>query len=174
EEVNAVLHRPEGALWTFYDASLRTLLPKQGAQYVSVPAGGITLNPGFVAFFNRAAAIADAFYGRGTDLPRVTYSLKPVASEGIQEVTLKLDGQVFTTTANNAAAKQFTWPGTAVHEAKASLKFGGTELGWSDNSGVWAVFQFFEEAERWVPAGDTYQLEWIVRTGKKPMTLPSG
>src|ERR1041384_6238901 len=25
--------------------------------------------------------------------------------------------------------------------AKASVKFGGTDLGWSDNDGLWAVFQ---------------------------------
>ena len=54
------------------------------------------------------------------------------------------------------------------------MKFGGTDLGWSDNDGLWAVFQFFEEAERWVPAGGSYQLEWTVRAGKKAMTLPSG
>jgi hypothetical protein len=36
------------------------------------------------------------------------------------------------------------------------------------------VFQFFEEAERWVPSGGAYDLEWTVRAGKKAMTLPSG
>jgi hypothetical protein len=54
------------------------------------------------------------------------------------------------------------------------VKFGGTDLGWSDNDGLWAVFQFFEEAERWVPSGGAYDLEWTVRAGKKAMTLPSG
>jgi type VI secretion system protein ImpL len=173
-EVNGILHRPDGALWAFYDANLQRLLPKQGAQYVPVSAGGITLNPGFVAFFNRWAALADVFYAGGSADPHFTYTLKPVPSEGIQGLTLRLDGQVLTTTGGVAAPKQFTWPGTAAREAKASVKFGGTDLGWSDNDGLWAVFQFFEEAERWVPASGAYQLEWTVRAGKKPMTLPNG
>jgi type VI secretion system protein ImpL len=173
-EVNSILHKPDGAVWTFYDANLQRLLLKQGAQYAAVSAGGITLNPAFVAFFNRAAELTDTFYGRGSDMPALTYTLKPVPSEGIQGLTLRLDGQVLTTTGTNATPKQFTWPGTSVREAKASVKFGGTDLGWSDNDGLWAVFQFFEEAERWVPAAGAYQLEWTVRAGKKAMTLPSG
>ena len=48
--------------------------------------------------------------------------------------------------AANAAPKQFVWPGAGAREAKASVKFGGTDLGWSSNEGLWAVFQFFEEA----------------------------
>jgi len=173
-EVNSILRRPDGALWAFYDANLQRLLPKQGAQYVAASAGAITLNPTFVGWFNRWAALADALYGGGSQDPHLVYTLKPVPSEGIEGLTLRLDGQTLTTTAAGGAAKQFTWPGTTTREAKASVKFGGTDLGWSDNDGLWAVFQFFEEAERWVPSGGSYQLEWTVRAGKKPMTLPSG
>jgi type VI secretion system protein ImpL len=169
-EVNSILRRPDGALWAFYEASLQKLLQKQGAQYVAAPGASVTLNPQFVGFFNRAAALSEAFYRGGSDVPHLNYTLKPVPSEGIQDVTLRIDGQAL----SGGAPKQFTWPGAAVREAKASVKFGGTDLGFSENTGLWAVYQFFEEAERWVPAGDAYQLEWIVRAGKKPMTLPSG
>ena len=173
-DVNGILHKPDGALWAFYDANLQRLLPKQGATYVAASAGGINLNPAFVAFFNRWAALGDALYGGGSADPHLTYALKPVVSEGIESLTLRLDGQVLTTSGGTGAAKQFTFPGTATREAKASVKFGGTDLGWSDNDGLWAVFQFFEEADRWVPSGGAYQLEWTVRAGKKAMTLPSG
>ncbi len=173
-ELNSVLHKPDGALWAFYDANLQRLLPKQGTQYAPVSAGGITLNPAFVGFFNRWAALADTFYAGGSQDPRLNYTLKSVPTEGIQGLTLRLDGQVLSVAEGGGAAKQFTWPGTSVREAKASVKFGGTDLGWSDNDGLWAVYQFFEEAERWVPAGGSYQLEWTVRAGKKAMTLPSG
>jgi type VI secretion system protein ImpL len=173
-EVNSILRKPDGALWAFYDANLQRLLPRQGSQYVATSTGGMTLNPAFAAFFNRWAALADALYGGGSTDPHLVYTLKPVPSEGIQGLTLKLDGQTLTVSGGAGAAKQFTWPGTSAREAKASVKFGGTDLGWSDNDGLWAVFQFFEEAERWVPASGAYQLEWTVRAGKKPMTLPSG
>jgi len=173
-EVNAVFRKPDGALWVFYDANLQKLLPRQGAQYVSVPAAGINLNPAFVAFFNRAAGLSDALYAGGVQEPHLTYTLKPVPSEGIQGITLRLDGLVLTASATDTTPKQFTWPGTSVREAKASVRFGGTDLGWSTHEGLWGVFQFFEEAERWQPAGAGYQLEWVVRAGKSPMTLPSG
>jgi type VI secretion system protein ImpL len=173
-EVNSILRKPDGALWTFYDANLQRLLTRQGAQYAAAPGGGMTVNPAFVAFLNRAAAVSDAFYAGGAQDPHLTYTLKPVPSEGIESLTLQLDGQTLTTSAANAAAKQFVWPGAGAREAKASVKFGGTNLGWSSNEGLWAVFQFFEEAERWTPAGGAWDLEWVVRAGKNAMTLPSG
>jgi len=170
-DVNSILRKPDGALWTFYDANLQRLLVRQGAQYAPVSAGGITVSPAFAAYFNRAAAISDAFYAGGAQDPHLTYTLKPIASEGIENLTLSLDGQTMTGT----APKQFTWPGAATREAKASVKFGGTDLGWSRNEGLWAVFQFFEEAERWQPtSGGAWDLEWVVRAGKNAMTLPSG
>ena len=56
---------------------------------------------------------------------------------------------------------------------QASVKFGSTDLGWSDNDGLWAVYQFFEEAERWVPAGGCTAR--VDRAGRREaMTLPSG
>lgn len=173
-DVNSILRKPDGAIWAFYDANLQRLLVKQGAQYVAVPAGGMNLSPAFVAFFNRAAAVSDAFYAGGSTDPHLAYTLKPVTSEGIQGLTLKLDGQVMTITPGNMAAKQFVWPGTATREAQASVKFGGTDLGWSNNQGLWAVFQFFDEAEHWQPSEGGYELEWVVRAGRNAMTLPSG
>ena len=58
-DVNGLFKPHEGALWTFYDSSLQKLLPKQGAQYVAVPQGTMSLTPAFVSFFNRAAAFSD-------------------------------------------------------------------------------------------------------------------
>jgi type VI secretion system protein ImpL len=173
-EVNSILRKPDGAIWAFYDANLQRVLQKQGSQYAATPGGAITPTAAFIAFFNRAAALTDAFYAAGAQDPHLTYNLKPVASEGIQSLTLRLDGQDLTTVAAGGAGKQFSWPGATVREAKASVKFGGTDLGWSSNEGLWAVFQFFEEAERWQPAGAAWQLEWVVRAGKNAMTLPSG
>jgi type VI secretion system protein ImpL len=175
-EVNAVFRKPDGALWTFYDQNLQKLLPKQGATYVPVSAGGVTLNPGFVGFFNTAAGFSDAMYAGGAQDPHINYVLKPEVSEGIETVNLRLDGQVMSyKTGGPATPKQFTWQGGGTHEAKATVKFGGgPDLEWSSDTGVWAVFQFFAHAERWLPAGNANTLEWYVRAGKGPMLLPNG
>ncbi len=174
-DVNGLFHKPDGALWKFYDENLQKLLPKQGSQYVAVTVDGVTLTPSFVTFFNNAVAFADFAYAGSSPDPHFTYTLKPLTIEGIQSVGLQLDGQSFSSSGDAAAApKQFVWQASGTHEAKASAKFGGTDLGWSTHDGLWAIFQFFNEAETWVPKGNDNVLEWIIRAGKDPMRLPSG
>jgi type VI secretion system protein ImpL len=174
-DVNGIFHRPDGALWKFYDENLQKLLPKQGSQYVAVTVGGVTLTPGFVAFFNQAAAFADAIYGGNSADPHFAYTLKPVPSDGIQTVGLHLDGQAFSYSGGDATPKQFIWQASGTHEAKATVKFGGgPDLAWSNNDGLWAIFQFFNKAETWHPSGNGNTLEWVIRIGKDPVLLPSG
>ncbi len=174
-EINGIFHKPDGTLWKFYDDNLQKLLVKQGSQYVAQSAGGVTLTPGFVTFFNHAAAFSDFIYAGGTPDPHFTYTLKPVTSEGIQSGGLQLDGQAFSYAGGEAASKQFVWQATGVHEAKATVKFGGsTDLAWSNNEGLWAIFRFFNKAETFTPQGAGNLLEWVIRIGKDPVTLPSG
>lgn len=174
-EVNGVFRKPDGALWVFYDANLQKLLPKQGGGYAPVAAGGVTLNPGFVEFFKTAAGFSDALYTGSPQDPHFTYTLKPEASEGIQTVGLQIDGQTMSYSGGAATPKQFTWQGGGTHEAKATVKFGGgPDLEWSNDTGVWAAFQLFAHAERWLQASPGNTLEWVVRAGKGPMLLPNG
>jgi type VI secretion system protein ImpL len=170
-DVNAVLRKPDGALWKFYDESLQKLLPKQGNQYVPVPGGAVTLSPAFVSFFNQAAVMSDFFYSGGSQDPHFAYNLKPVPSEGIQNVNLQLDGQQLSYSGGAASAKNFAWQAAGTHEAKASVKFGETPLTWSNDEGLWAVFQFFGKAEQWRPAGNANVLEWVLRLGKDPVLV---
>lgn len=174
-DVNGILRKPDGAFWKFYDDNLQKLLPRQGPQYVAASAGGVNLNPAFVAFFNQVAAFSDFLYAGGAQDPHFAYALKPVPAEGIQNLGLKLDGQTLAYTGGDAPAKQFTWQGSGAHEAKATVKFGGgPDLAWSTSDGLWAIFQFFNKAETWKPSGTGNVLEWVIRIGKDPVMLPSG
>jgi type VI secretion system protein ImpL len=173
-EVNGVFHKPDGALWTFYDQSLSKLLLKQGNQYVPAPGTSITLTPAFVNFFNQAAAFGESIYAGGTPDPHFTYSLKPVPMEGIETLVLDIDGQNLTYTGGAATGKPFTWQGPGAHGAKASLKFGGSPLGWSSTEGLWAVFHFIGKADHREPTATGETLDWIIRAGKDALTTPSG
>lgn len=174
-DVNKVFKKPDGALWTLYEGSLKKYLLQQGTQFVPASGGTVSLSPAFVSFFNQAAALSGSFYPDGSQEPRLTYALKPVPVEGIQTVGLSLDGQTLTYTGGAAAAKQFIWQGGGNHEAKATVRFGGgPDLAWSTNDGLWAVWQFFGKAEQWRQTGNTASLEWVIRIGKDPVTLPSG
>ena len=169
-EVNSLLRPGEGALWAFYDANLKPALVKQGGPYVAT--GTLPLTPQFVSFFNTAAKLSEALYKPGSPDPKLAYTLTPLKSEGIQSVTLNIDGQTLTATGTGGAGKQFTWPGGG--QAALSGKFGGPDLGFFSYTGTWAAFRLMGDAERWEPSGSGYNLEWVVRVGGKPVTLPSG
>jgi len=171
-DVNGLLRKPDGALWAFYDQNLQKLLAKQGSQFVIGPTGGV--NPAFVNFFNAATAFSDAIYPSGAQDPHFTYTLKPEPNEGIQTVSLLIDGQSLSYSGGAANPKPFTWAGGGTHGAKASVKFGGPEITFDEHDGLWSVFRFFNKADRWTPAGSGQSLEWIIRAGKDPMKLPNG
>src|ERR1035438_8408248 len=57
-DVNALFHKPDGMLWTFYEQKMQKVLMRQGTQYVPNPASKVTVNPAFLSFFNSAAAFA--------------------------------------------------------------------------------------------------------------------
>jgi type VI secretion system protein ImpL len=168
-DVNGLLRKPDGALWSFYDQNLQKLLVKQGSQFAIGPSGGV--NPAFLNFFNSAAAFSDAIYAGGAQDPHFTYMLKPEPSENIQTVNLQIDGQGLSYSGGAATAKQFTWQGGGSHGVKASVKLGGPDISFSDSEGTWAVFHFFNRADRWTPAGSGYSLEWIIRAGRDPMKV---
>ncbi|HXB72185.1 MAG TPA: ImcF-related family protein [Candidatus Acidoferrales bacterium] len=172
-DVNAIFHKPDGALWTLYDTSLQKLLTRQGAQYQASPAGGSALTPGFVTFFNQAAALSEALYAGNTPDPHFAYSLKPLPSEGIPNigVTLVIDGQTLTYSGGAAVSTPFTWQAAGPHDFKSTLKIGGQPADWLSGQGLWAAFHFFDQAERAVPAESGQILEWIIRAGRGPMTV---
>jgi type VI protein secretion system component VasK len=172
-EVNGIFRKPDGALWSLYDSSLQKLLVKQGGSYVPSPAGGAALTPAFVAFFNQAAALSEALYAGNTPDPHFTYSLKPLPSEGIPNIgiTLVLDGQTLTYSGGPATAKQFQWQAAEPHDFKSTLRIGGAPADWLSGQGLWAVFHFFDQADRALPADSGQILEWIIRAGKVAMTV---
>jgi type VI secretion system protein ImpL len=172
-DVNALFHKPEGALWAL-EGGLQKVLTRQGSNYVANPSGGVNLSPAFVSFFNQAVAFSELLYAGNTPDPHFGYSLKPLPTEGISiGINLDIDGQTLTYGgAGNATPQPFTWKAAGAHEFKSTLKIAGSQsLGWLSGDGLWAVFHFFGQAERSLPADSGQILEWIVRTGNTPMTV---
>jgi type VI protein secretion system component VasK len=48
-----------GALWTFYDTSLKSILIRQGEYFVTNPSATIHVSGQFIAFLDRAAAVSE-------------------------------------------------------------------------------------------------------------------
>ena len=82
-EFNFVYQPVTGSLWTFYNANLKALLPQQGTAYGAPPGGAVKLNPAFIRFFNRAAAVSGAVYPNGSAQPRLGYTLTAYPVEGL-------------------------------------------------------------------------------------------
>ncbi len=173
EEVNAVFRPREGKLWMFYEDALRNFLQKQGTQFVAGSGGGLTLNPAFVTFFNHAAQFSDAVYPGGVMEPALRYSLQPQRSEQIKSMTLAIDGQS-AKFGGQEAARQYVWPGAGAHSVRLSAQLsGGSDFDFQNRDGLWSVFRFFADADRWGPAGGGYNLDWVVRQGRegRPVTV---
>ncbi|MBZ5624057.1 MAG: hypothetical protein LAQ69_35965, partial [Acidobacteriia bacterium] len=173
DDVNRVFRKPDGALWKFYDENnLAKLLQKQGNTYVAVSGGAVNLTPQFVTFFNLSAGFSEALYANGAQDPKFTYSLKAVPTDAVVGDTLHIDGQTLTYTQGAPLnPQQFVWQGTGTHGVTATVKFGGQDVGWAGETGLWAAFRFFNAAESWQPSATGQTLEWVVRVGKTVATV---
>ncbi len=75
------------------------------------------------------------------------------------------------------AAATFEWPGSGNQPVSLTGQFGGgPELAFTSYQGLWSIFRFFGEADRWQTTGNTDRLEWVLRQGRagRPLTLPDG
>jgi len=176
DEVAAVFRPGSGSLWMFYEQNLKNHLQRSGAQYVPTNAdANMRISPAFLRFFNRAVAFSDAIYRNGSAQdPQLAYTLKAQPNEGLQSLSLTLDGQTLKSNAAGGQQMSFTWP--RGREARLAGSMGGAELGFLNYTGTWAVFRFFADADRWQPAGSGYNFEWVPRQGQsaQPMTLSNG
>ena len=166
DDVNRFFRPPDGALSQFYQQSLQPLVQKEGSRYSPKGGGTITVTQGFLGFFNRAAAFAEAAYPSGAQQPRINYTLRSDLTGTQQSIQLTLDGQSFSNTQGKSASKQFVWPGNPP-AARMQVKFGGDAFNWPNYDGVWAAFEFFGDSdEKSPPVGSVYRLEWTLRTGQ--------
>jgi type VI secretion system protein ImpL len=165
EEVNQIFRPQDGALWQMYQQSLQNLVQKQGNLYVAKPGGTMRVTPQFLAFFNRAAAFAEAAYPGGAQRPQLAYTLRSDLTGSNQSVNVTLEGQGFVNAAGKASAQKFVWPGMAPG-ATMQVKFGGEAFNWPRYDGTWAAFEFFGDSEERGAAGSVYKLEWNLRTGQ--------
>src|SRR6185437_1606872 len=91
-EVAALLQPGSGSLWQLYDSTLKTLLVHAGTQYVAAPNAPMKINPDYVHFFNRAAALSSALYPP-PGAAGLTFTTRVLPSKGIQSVTVGIDSQ---------------------------------------------------------------------------------
>lgn len=175
DEINAFFAPGSGALSQLYQTKLANLLIPEGARYIPKPSSPVRVNPAFLRFFNDASETQQALYPAGAKQPQYSYSLQPYPSQGIQELTLQIDGRSYTYKGGTGAPMSFVWPGAASQGVTLAAKFsGGSQLNLLHFNGLWAVFQFFAAASHVDQTGSVWRVQWSPTTSGQPMTLPSG
>lgn len=167
-DFNSIFAPQTGALWTFYDSKLKSMLVNQGGEYRAVPTPQMALTPTFVSAFNRLAAVTTTAYGLNP-APSFRYSVK-LNSEMQREVKLAIDGQAGEFKNASSPAKPFVWNGQGVG-VRTTIVGGGTV----SFDGPLGVFQWFNDAERWNQNSSTsHTVLWYQRSGTKIMTDDQG
>jgi type VI secretion system protein ImpL len=164
EEVNSIFRPQSGALWTFYEQKLKQKLVKQGANYAPTSDKPV-ITPRFAAFFNGAAHFSNALYANGSSQdPKLTFALKPAFSTDVQSVAITINGQQ-ATIKPTSGAQQFSWPGSG--GVNLILRAPTDEV-FPSYDGLWAVFDFFYDADKPVPSP-----EWMLKGGKSDRAVKS-
>ncbi|HLH39431.1 MAG TPA: ImcF-related family protein [Bryobacteraceae bacterium] len=166
QDVNQIFRPGDGRLAQFYQTNLKNYVTQQGGEYVRAPGSRVQVTDAFLRFFNRAMAFSNALYKNGSRDPSITYAMRALPLEVLKGVTLNLDGQVLKADAKGSQFQDFTWPGAATHGAHLAGNLNGAELAFIDKDGLWAVFRFFGDADRFQPSGSTYTLQWVSRQGQ--------
>jgi type VI protein secretion system component VasK len=166
--INAIFQPNSGAL-SQYVQSLGAVLVRQGTVYLPNPGSPSKVAPDVINFVNRATTIQQALYASGSPPPQFAYALKWYPSQGIDSLTLTIDGRTHRFTAADPTM-QFLWPGTGTQGVTLTAKLtGGSELTFLTYSGLWAVSHFLSEAKA---TGN--HMEWLLSIGGQPARLPNG
>ena len=170
-DVSAIFKPNEGAFWKLFQGAVGKYVVLQGSQYVGKP-GNPSASPALLNFFNRVANISAAFFPNNAKDLQLAFTVKVNPSEDVQALTLSMGTQTLRYTGGASAPQQFVWSGT-FQQVKLRVRFaGGSDFDYPTSTGLWAVFDFFSNFEKWQQNGSVATIESIAKIGNKPITVP--
>jgi type VI secretion system protein ImpL len=161
DDVNTLFRPESGEIWKLV-ASLSNVLSRQGNRFAQ--SGNVAINPSFIQFLNNAAAFTSAVYPDNSPQPKLNYRLRSTRREGMNDVSLSIDGQVLS--GMSAEPKDFTWSGKPDSEVLVTINGKSQPF-----RGPWAPFEFFRSADQSTLSGTTYAYRWIQKQGQPPRPL---
>jgi type VI protein secretion system component VasK len=153
------LFRPQGTLWSLVQGKFGATLQRQNSMWAG------TGPPGFLLFLNRAQQFADTLFPNNSPNVHLTYSLRRLPGNGIEQATLIIDGQTLVET---GSAQQFVWQGRD-SSVSLAVTVAGQKYPAESYQGPWALFEFFDSAEKWTgvnPATLDWPIKYQVKIGK--------
>jgi len=152
QEVQDLFRPQTGTLWTLYDSQLKSILLRQGDQFVST--GAVPVSSRFVTFMEHAAQFTNTLFPNNSPAIHLTFALRQLPSKGIDQATIVIDGQTLSSTAR----QQFIWTGSDASSVSLTATSGAVTLPPLTGQGPWSLFEFFESAD-WT-GGNPATLEW--------------
>lgn len=163
DELGAFLRPKTGTLWTFYDSTLKNVMQCQNGDCTAK--GSTPINPNFVRFVGQAMKFSRALYGEAGMDPNLQYTLKPQASDQVEEFDITINNQA--AALKGGAQHMFSWPGPGPRNFRLSLKIaGGSQTDVGNWETLWSVFRFFADADTSKAAPGGYNFDWVVRLGR--------
>jgi type VI secretion system protein ImpL len=153
------LLQPGNSALAEYENALGELIVRQGPRYAGRVGAPQQPTPEFLAFLNRAAAVSRTLFDDGGAGPRLNFSLRPQLTDEIPQVTVTLDNQVHRVERTQIRTLPLGWNGTTARGMRISARIGGADVTLLEETGPWAVFQLFRQAE-WRQEGNRYLVQW--------------
>jgi type VI secretion system protein ImpL len=143
-EISAVFQPGSGALWQFYDKTLKPLVVQQGTSYIPALNAPQKVYPPFLQFFNKAANVSSALYPARATAPTLTFTAHVTTSKNIPAAILSIDAQQLT---GSDVSRQFTWSAQSAQQAQLSATYGNAPLPLAQSSGTWALFRVLSKGQ---------------------------
>ena len=162
DELGSILRPQSGLLWTFYESSLKSVMPCANGECSAQ--GSTPLNPAFVRFISQLMKFSRVVYGDGAEA-NLRYTLRPQPTDQVDAFNVGVNNEV--AQLKGGQAKQFVWPGSGTRNFRLDLQLaGGSPLGAQSYDGPWSVFRFFADANRTSSAANGYTFAWVVTSGR--------
>jgi type VI secretion system protein ImpL len=150
DEFSRLFAPASGSVWKFQADVLADTVIKDGAVWKANPAAKTPVTQEMLNFLNRAQAVSDAFFSKGTSQPQLLYTLRPTSNPANQStfVELSIDGQTYQW--KDPIQQQFSWPAAPGVTGGAVGKLvvpGANAIPFDSERGVWAVFRLMRDAE---------------------------
>ena len=165
------LFGPQQLIDSFFNTNIKPHVDTAGKPWKPVAGAVIVLTPAAIEMFERAADIRDAFFGQGSPIPGVGFSLVPLQVE-VKGTAVEIDGQVLQLDPANLQPLAMSWPRGA-----GGGKVIGEKGPLNEYLGAWAFMRLFDAAslarrsdDRWeatLSNGARVEVQW--RSVKNPM-----
>ncbi|MCB9521413.1 MAG: hypothetical protein H6708_31540 [Kofleriaceae bacterium] len=139
----------QGPLWQFYDASLATLVPRDGGVFAiadTAAAAGVTVDAALPGFLGRVADLGTVLFPPGATTPTFEFEVQIDGTPGVTEIDLTVDGTTVKYRNGPRSWQPLRWPGTGDARGASLTAKGLGATGQLSHQGDWGLWRLLADA----------------------------